>query len=131
MSNLVSTVQEIYSAFGRGDVPAILARLADDVVWETEGPAIISFTGTRHGIAETKGFFDAIGKDHLNPVLTMTDFVGSGDTVAAIGRYEATMKATGKRVNSPVAHYWKFRDGKVARYTGFLNTAAVVEGLQP
>ena len=55
MSNLVSTVQEIYSAFGQGDVPAILARLADDVVWETEGPAIISFTGTRHGIAETKG----------------------------------------------------------------------------
>src|SRR5258708_8265448 len=115
MSDLASTVQEIYSAFGRGDVPAILARLADDVVWETEGPAIISFTGTRHGIAETKGFFDAIGKDHSNPVLTMTDFVASGDTVAAIGRYEATMKATGKRVSSPVAHYWKFHDGKVAR----------------
>ena len=36
-----------------------------------------------------------------------------------------------KRVNSPVAHYWKFRDGKVARYTGFLDTAAVVEGLKP
>ncbi len=130
MSDLAATVQEIYSAFGRGDVPAILARLADDVVLETEGPGIISFTGTRHGVAETKGFFDAIGKDHLNPVLTMTDFVASGDTVAAIGRYEATMKATGKRVSSPVAHYWKFRDGKVARYTGFLNTAAVVEALQ-
>jgi len=44
-------------------VPAILARLTDDVVWETEGPAIISFTGTRHGIAETKGFFEAIGEE--------------------------------------------------------------------
>src|SRR5258708_10908446 len=106
MSNLISTVQEIYSAFGRGDVPAILARLTDDVVWETEGPAIISFTGTRHGVTETKGFFDAISKDHVNPVLTMTDYVGSGDTVAAIVRYEATMKATGKKVNTPAAHYW-------------------------
>ena len=131
MSNLVSTIQEIYAAFGRGDVPAILARLTDDVVWETEGPKVISFTGTRHGIAETKGFFDAIGNDHVNPVLTMTDFVASGDAVAAIGRYEATMKATGKRVNTPVGHYWKFRDGKVARYTGFFDSAAVVEALQP
>jgi len=128
---MISTVQEIYAAFGLSDLQAILSPLADDVVWETEGPAIISFTGARHGIAETKGFFEAIGKDHLNPVLTMTDYVGSADTVAAIGRYEVTLKATGKRVNSPVAHYWKFRDGKVARYTGFLDTAAVVEGLKP
>ena len=130
MSNVVSTVQEIYSAFGRGDAPAILARLADDVVWETEGPAIISFTGTRHGITETKGFFEAIGKDHETPMLNMSDFVASGDTVAAIGRYEATMKATGKRVNTPVAHYWKFRDGKIARYSGFINSAAFVEALR-
>ena len=26
-------VQDAYAAFGRGDVPAILASLSDDVVW--------------------------------------------------------------------------------------------------
>jgi hypothetical protein len=41
------------------------------------------------------------------------------------------MKATGKKFDSPIAHYWKFRDGKVARYVGFANTAAGVEALQP
>ena len=30
----VATVQGIYEAFGRGDVPAILERLAEDVQWE-------------------------------------------------------------------------------------------------
>jgi ketosteroid isomerase-like protein len=130
MSTLVSTVQEIYSAFARGDVPAILDRLAGDVVWETEAPSVISFSGIRHGIPETKGFFDSIARDHSNPQLNMTEYVASGDTVAAIGRYEATMKATGKRVNTPVAHYWKFRDGKVVRYVGFINSAAFVEALQ-
>jgi ketosteroid isomerase-like protein len=30
----VGTVQQIYEAFGRGDVPAILEHLADDVEWE-------------------------------------------------------------------------------------------------
>ena len=34
MSN-VATVQKIYEAFGKGDVPAILAVLADDVEWES------------------------------------------------------------------------------------------------
>lgn len=28
------TVQEIYAAFGRGDVPTMLGHLADDVEWE-------------------------------------------------------------------------------------------------
>jgi ketosteroid isomerase-like protein len=51
--------------------------------------------------------------------------------VMTIGRYTATTKATGKRVDSPVAHYWKFRDGKVVRYVGLSNTAALVEALQP
>ena len=33
-------VQEMYGAFDRRDVPAILARLPDAVVWESEGSAI-------------------------------------------------------------------------------------------
>ncbi len=131
MPNLVSTVQEIYAAFSRGDVPGILARLTDDVVWETEAPAAVSFGGIRHGITETKGFFEAIARDHADPKLTMTDYVTSGDAVMAIGRYQATMKSTGKRADTPVAHYWRFRDGKVARYVGFINSGAFVEALQP
>jgi uncharacterized protein len=36
----IATVQEIYAAFGRGDVPAILDRLAEDVAWETTGTSV-------------------------------------------------------------------------------------------
>ena len=130
MSN-TATVQEAYAAFGRGDVPAILEQLADDVVWESEGPAILAYTGIRRGKAEAKGFFDALGAEHANPELTITEYVDSGDRVMTIGRYAATMKATGKKFDTPIAHYWKFRDGKAVRYIGFANTAAAVEALQP
>ena len=34
MSDNVGTVAAIYEAFGRGDLPAILDQLADDVQWE-------------------------------------------------------------------------------------------------
>jgi len=129
MSN-TETVQEFYAAFGLGDVPAVLAGLADDIVWESEGSAIDSLSGIRHGKAETVGFFQAIGADHSNPQLTIAEYVASGDTVMTLGRYTATMKATGKKFDTPIAHYWKFRDGKVIRYVGFSNTAAAVEALQ-
>jgi ketosteroid isomerase-like protein len=31
----IATVQSLYEAFGRGDIPAILDMQADDVTWET------------------------------------------------------------------------------------------------
>lgn len=130
MTAHVETVKDIYAAFGRGDIPAILAKLTDDVVWEFEGPSSISFTGIRHGVPDAGGFFLGIDREHTDPLLEIQSVIGSGDEVAAFGRYAATMKATGKRVSSPIAHYWKFRDGKVARYINHVDTAAFVEGMR-
>ena len=49
MSNL-TTVQDMYDAFSKGDVPSILGHLADDVVWDMEqGPA--TFLGSSLGRA--------------------------------------------------------------------------------
>jgi ketosteroid isomerase-like protein len=101
------------------------------VVWESEGPAIIASSSTRHGIAEAQGFFEALASDFSDQQLTITDYVASGDTVMTLGRYSATTNATGKRIDTPIAHYWKIRDGKVVHYVGLSNTAAIVEALQP
>jgi ketosteroid isomerase-like protein len=126
MPDLIESVKEMYAAFKRGDPQAILEKLDPDVQWEFEAPSEISFAGIRKGPKEASGFFDGIEKDHKEPDLEMTEFLTSADAVAAFGRYRATMKATGKRVDSPVAHLFKFRDGKVVRYVNFLNTAAFV-----
>jgi len=127
MSDLVSKIKEIYSAFGRGDIAAILGSVTDDVSWEFEAPVEISWGGIRRGPAETEGFFSGIAAEHIDPVLRMTDFFASEDAVAAFGRYDATLRATGVRVSTPVAHYFKFRDGKIARYINIINTGAFVE----
>jgi ketosteroid isomerase-like protein len=129
MSANVQTVKDIYAAFGCGDIPAILGKLADDVVWEFEGPNSISFTGIRHGVPDASGFFTGIDREHADPELRIQSVIGQGEEVAAFGRYAATMKNTGKRVSSPIAHYWTFRDGKVARYVNYIDTAAFVDGM--
>ncbi len=127
MADLISKIKEIYSAFGRGDIAAILASATDDVSWEFEAPAEISWGGIRHGRAEAAGFFSGIAAEHVDPVLKMTEFFATDDAVAAFGRYDATLRATGVKVSTPVAHYFKFRDGKIARYINIINTGAFVE----
>ena len=130
MSDLIQTVKDLYAAFGRGEVAAILSQLAPDVSWELEGPAEISMTGIRRGPADVMGFFQAIANDHADPKLETTEYLSSGDTVATFGRYSCTLKKTGRRVDSPVAHLFKFRDGKVVRFVDHINTAAFLEAGQ-
>jgi ketosteroid isomerase-like protein len=127
MSELVNLVQDMYAAFGRGDVETILSNTTEDVSWEFEAPAVLAWSGIRKGRLEAKGFFVGIAAEHENPVPNMTEFFFTNDAVAAFGRYDATVKSTGKRVSTPVAHYFKFRDGKVSRYVNIINSGAFVE----
>jgi ketosteroid isomerase-like protein len=52
------TVQEIYKAFGRGDVPAILDKLDDHVEWETQVPVPgVPWLQSRRGKENIADFF--------------------------------------------------------------------------
>jgi len=131
MSDSINKIREIYAAFGRGDIATILQSLTEDVSWEFEAPVELSWSGVRHTPREVAGFFSGIAAEHADPKLEMTEFFSTGDAVAAFGRYQATVKATGIRVDTPVAHYFKFRDGKIARYINIVNSGAFVEANRP
>ena len=127
MTNLIDNIKELYAAFGRGDIALILASMTDDVSWEFEAPAELSWAGIRRNPQEAAGFFAGIGAEHDDPKLEMTEFFSTADSVAAFGRYQATMKASGVRVDVPTAHYFKFRDGKIVRFVNITNSAAFVD----
>ena len=61
----IETARQMYEAFGRGDVRAILDRVTDDVDWSTDA-AIESapWYGPRHGKDEVVSF-DGAGKTGL------------------------------------------------------------------
>lgn len=54
-------VQELYTAFGRGDVPAILDRLTDDVAWYDPGPPEVPHANRSGGPEEVGSFFGRLG----------------------------------------------------------------------
>ena len=120
-------VQSLYEAFGRGDIPFILANLASDTVWTTEGPASIPYTGVRRGEKEVLGFFEALGGTLSDMKLTTDHFVAQGEAVTTFGRFAATVKSTGKSFDTPVAHYFQIRGGKVAVFIDIGETATMAE----
>ena len=123
-------VKAMYAAFGRGDIQTIMERVTDDIEWTLEGPAILPFAGARKGPSEVLGFFQALATTQDNHKLTIESYVAQGDTVATIGRYAATVKATGKSFDSRSAHFFTFRDGKVSKFADFVDTAQMAEAYQ-
>jgi ketosteroid isomerase-like protein len=130
MPDLVSKVKELYAAFGRGDVAAIVANVADDVSWEFEAPPELLSSGIRRSPKEVAEYFMALASQSVDPNLQMTDFFSSDDAVAAFGRFQGTVVPSGIRVDTPVAHYFKFRDGKIVRHIQITNTGASLEAIR-
>ena len=125
----VDVVQQGYEAFGRGDIPAVLELLTDDVEWTEQGPSVIPFAGTfrgREGIAE---FFTLLDETLEFEQFEPRKFVGQGDTVVVLGYERDVVKQTGRGYEEEWAHVYTLRDGKIATGLFLEDTATLVDAL--
>lgn len=129
MNNL-AVVQDVYAAFARRDLQAILAHLSPDVVWaEPENP-FNPAGGTRHGHA---GFLEwaRIGHEAEDTeVLDPQLFLTGEDAVAVVGRLRCRAKRTGRSYESDFVHLVRFRDGMITRFQEFFDTHAAGEAFR-
>src|SRR5581483_10879903 len=107
----INLIQKIYTAFGAGDVQTILNNLGTNAEWVNYGPGAIPYAGNFTG--RIPAFFQAIGDSSSDGKVAADRFVAQGDNVVAIGRYTATIRKTGARVDTPIAHVFTVRNGKV------------------
>jgi ketosteroid isomerase-like protein len=123
------TVKQIYSSFGRGDIPAVLDSLADNVAWEawadnTAARAGVPWLAPRHGKAGAAEFFGLIG-----PVLVVKEFrllsmMDGGEQIAAEFEIECEVPSTGGHYRDEEVHLWTFdAAGKVIRVRHYTDTA--------
>ena len=131
-----ATVAAIYDAFGHGDVPAILERLADDVAWDQWSDNFAQRAGVahlrgRHGRNDVAGFFGVIGAWTVLDFAVL-DIIGTGRQVAAEVRAFFALP-DGPRFADEELHLWTFgEDGRVVRFRHYCDTAkhiAVSEGV--
>lgn len=119
----VTLIQKIYAAFGAGDIQTILSLVDSNAEWVNYGPTTIPYAGNFN--RRIPGFFQAIGESTMNGKVTADKYIAQDDTVVAIGRYSATVRNTGSKIDTPIAHTFTIRDGKVTSWIGFSDSAAV------
>lgn len=123
----LTLIQGIYSAYAQGNSQFILDRVTDDVDWINEGPNSIPYAGTFKGRKDVQRFFEALASSADNGQVISEDWITQGDKVVSTGRFTATVKASGRRIDVPIAHVFTLRDGKIARWVGYSDTARVAE----
>ena len=119
-------IRQAYEAFGRGDVPAVLDLLADDVDWTLQGPSVIPWAGPRRGREGVAEFFSLIGETLEFEQFEPREFVAQGDTVVVLGYERSLVKPTGRTFEHEWAHVYTLKDGKIAKARFIEDTAAQV-----
>ena len=126
-STNLETVKALYEAFGRGDVPAILEMMSEDVEFESWADAFPHRAGViwmkqrtgREGVAE---FFGLVGQFDITE-FSVLDIMASENQVSAEIVIEAAVPGGG-RYRDEEMHLWTFNaDGKINRLRHYTDTA--------
>ena len=127
MSNL-EKLQELYGAFGRGEIEAVLAALSPDVEWVEGDIDGLPYRGTNRGPdAVGQNVFAQIPATYDSFELAPQEWVDGGDTIVMLGR--VTVRLDGREASQSLAHVWKFQDGKITRFESFQDTLATARVL--
>lgn len=119
-------VQGLYASFAQGDVPAVLAIMADDIQWtEADGfPLAGTYVGPQ---AVVDGVFTRLGEIGDDWTVVAEQFVADGDTVVALGHYSWKHKSSGKPAAVNMAHVWTLGDGNIVAFQQHVDTVRVRE----
>jgi ketosteroid isomerase-like protein len=126
----VATVQAAYADFGRGDIPSLLSRLTDDIVWTTPGEGtLIPSAGRIQGKAAVAKFFEGVARELDFHDFSPNEFYSQGDVVITIGSWDATVRGTNVRIKDGWAMVFRLRDGKIADFREYSDAQKYAEAL--
>jgi len=123
--NNVDVVKGLYEAFSGGDMPGVLGAMDPQIEWyEAEGNPYMP-NGKPWVGPETilNVLFVRLGAEWEGFAVHPREFHDAGETVVVQARYTGTYKATGKSMNAQVCHVWTVRNGRVAKFQQYVDTA--------
>lgn len=127
--NNLNLIRSVYEAFGRGDIPAVLGTMDENIVFQAAegGP----YGGTYHGHdAVLNNIFMRLGSEWEGFQAIPEELIDAGDIIVALGLYSGTYKATGKSMHAPFAHVWRIKNGRVYEYRQYTDTALFQRALE-
>jgi ketosteroid isomerase-like protein len=128
----VQVIEGIYDAFSRGDIGAVMAAMAPNIVWnEAENFPYADRNPYVGPEAIVQGVFARIGAEWDGFAVNIDEILDAGDKVVACGRYKGTVKRSGKPVNAQIVHIWTVENGKAASFQQYADTLQVARAMEP
>lgn len=124
--NPVQTVEELYDAFARRDLPKVFSLLSPDI--EIVQSEELPWGGLYRGHDGARQFFSKLGS-HIHSTLDIERLISAEDHVVAIGWTHGTVNATGATYRVPIAHVWCVQDGLVTQTQFFIDHPAMLDAL--
>ena len=123
MTANLDLIRGLYEAFGAGDVPAVVSRMAPDIEWnEAESFTYADGNPYRGPDAIVGGVFARLGGEWDGFAAVPEEFLDAGETIVVLGRYRGTFRATGRSVDAQFAHVWRVADGKASSFQQYTDT---------
>ena len=120
--------QNCYAAFSRGDIPAVLDALDENVEWVTPDVELPT-GGVWKGRAGVAQFFQRVTETWEFEALEQREYIAAGDRVIVLGSYTCTGRSTGRRMSCDWAMAWTMRNGKVVHFQEYTDTAVLRDAL--
>src|SRR5579862_9197301 len=122
----VELVKQGYAAFGRRDIPGLLALFAEDIEWTTPGIGL-PLAGSYRGHDGVTNFFQKLSQEVDILDFQPREFVAEGDRVFAVGWERAKLKATNRTFELDWVMAFTVRNGKVAAFREYTDTKVMAD----
>jgi uncharacterized protein len=120
--DLEAIVRSSYEAFARGDLDGALAMMDEEIVWhQAQG---LPHGGVYHGLAAVRAaVFDPLDEEWWDEFdATPAEILTSDDHAVVLGRYTGRAKGTGRALDVPFAHVWRFCGARAVEFHQFVDT---------
>jgi ketosteroid isomerase-like protein len=125
------TIEGLYEAFGRGDIPFILGALDSQVEWWEAENFIYADKNPYVGPqAVLEGVFGRIAAEWEWFTVTPKEVLDAGASVVGHGYYAGKYRQTGREVRAQFAHIFTFKDGRVSKFQQYTDTAQFLKAVE-
>jgi uncharacterized protein len=114
----IEALRPVYESWSRGDFSPVFDVYAEGMEWgwSDEWPDLEGVAPDPNRRSERLGSFFEPWEDWR---CEAQEFIASGDTVVVLTRYTGRAKGSGFAMDTPGAHVWTMREGKVIRLEVF------------
>jgi ketosteroid isomerase-like protein len=116
-------IRAAYDAFGRGDTPAIVGLLSDDVDWRFVGPKRLAYSGRFKKAQVMQWFADIAAVDDIQ-AFEPREFMSGGEHVTVLGWERCIARPSGKAFETEWVHIFTVKHGRITRFWGMYDNEA-------